>query len=74
MNTHVQNTILELGTFSIVVPELWAVAALIGLMALANWPELFAEQTAAAQTTVQTGSSPSDAQPATTATTASFEL
>ena len=59
MNTQVQSTILELGTFSIVVPAIWAVAAFIGLVALANWPEKFATPAAATvQVSAQAGSAP----------------
>jgi len=47
MNSHVQRAIVELGAFSIVVPVVWAAAALVGFVVLANWPELFAAPTTA---------------------------
>jgi hypothetical protein len=66
MHTQVQNTILELGTFSIVVPALWAVAALMGFAALANWPEMFAAPAApTVQVSAQAGSAPAAQSPVT---------
>jgi hypothetical protein len=64
MNSHVQRTIGELGTFSIVVPLVWVAAALIGFVALANWPEMFAAPTTPA-TTLQASSDSSALPPAT---------
>jgi hypothetical protein len=43
MNTQVRHPILELGTFSVVVPLVWLIAGLFGFVLLANRPELFAE-------------------------------
>jgi hypothetical protein len=64
MDTQVQNTILELGTFSIVVPAVWAVAALIGFVTLANWPEMFAVPAAATvQLSAQAGPAPAAQSP-----------
>jgi hypothetical protein len=68
MNTHVRRTLVELGTFSTVVPLVWAVGALIGFFVLASWPEVFAEAAATAQVTVQGGETPSIAQPTAIAT------
>lgn len=44
MNTQpVGHPLLELGTFSIVVPGVWLIAAAAGSILLFNWPELFAD-------------------------------
>jgi len=64
MNAHVQRTIGELGTFSIVVPVVWVAAALIGFVVLANWPEMFAAPTTT-PTIVQASSDSSALPPAT---------
>ncbi len=49
MNTqHLDDSGRELGVFSIVLPVVWAIVAVVGFALIANWPELFAASAQAA--------------------------
>lgn len=64
MNTQVRHPILELGTFSVVVPLVWLFGGLFGFVLLANWPELFAEPAKTQAGTQLSVAAPPEASPA----------